>query len=90
MGIRRVGEHPLCFHRRLDFVVRKFPVSRIGDEACRFRFNVQVVKAAVVECGIGVSADAEGLRRAGCLDVPDVNIPEMRQPLLFGKFWWLA
>ena len=44
-----------------DFVVRESPVFRVGDRAGGFRFNVQVVQAEVVQCGIGIRADVERL-----------------------------
>src|ERR1700722_884613 len=69
----------------LDSVIRKLPVSRIRNKAGRFRLNVRVVEPKVIQRGVGISADVEGLRRPSRFDIPDVYIAEMRQALLFGN-----
>jgi hypothetical protein len=74
----RAGNIHLASIHGLDSVITKFPVLRIRNKPGRFRLNIQVVEPKVIQRGVGLCADIEGLGRPGCLDVPDVYIAEMR------------
>ena len=79
-----VGDGDFAAVGGFDGVVGEGPVFCVGDGAGGGGFDVEVVEAEVVECGVGVGADVEGLFGAGGLDVPDVDIAEVGQPFLSG------
>jgi hypothetical protein len=68
----------------LDLVLFQSPVFGVGDRACRGCLDVKMVDAEVVERGVGIGADVECAACAGGLDIPDVNVAEVGQPLLLG------
>jgi len=62
-----------------DGVVEHLPVFCVGDGSGCGGFDVEVVEAKVVEGSVGVGADVEGLFCATGLDVPDVDVGEVRE-----------
>lgn len=76
---RGVGELHLAAVSRLDVVASHLPVFGIGDGACGFGLDIEMVQPEVDQLGIGIRTYVEGLFGSQSLDVPDVNIREMWQ-----------
>ncbi len=81
-----VGEGDLAAVGSLDDVVGEDPVFCVGDGAGGLGFDVEVVEFEIDERGVGVGGDGEGFLCSGGLDVPDVDVGEVREALVFGDW----
>ena len=82
------GEGDFAAVGGFDGVVGDGPVFCVGDGAGGGGFDVEVVEAEVVEGGVGVGADVEGLFGAGGFDVPDVDVGEVGETLVRRGLGW--
>ena len=80
----RVGEGHFAAVGGLDVVVGHAPVLGVGDCACGLCLDVEVVKLEVDQRSVGIGGDREGFFCAGSLDVPNVNVGEVRETLILG------
>ena len=85
-GVRGVGEGDFASVCGDDDVVGHGPVFGVGYGSGGGGFDVKVIDLEVDQGGVGVGRDIEGLFCAGGLDVPDVDVGEVGETLVFGDF----
>ena len=82
MRVYYVCETQLTTVSGVDLIAGECPVFCVGDDAGGFGFYVEAIDLEVIQGRIRIRPDVKCLGCARCLDVPDVNVAEMRQSLL--------